>query len=62
MSYIIFVAIMIKFPQLAMFLSHLHTSDTFSLADLDPNALRRSGTYDAVPPPRTRPESFVSDP
>ncbi|RMX60043.1 hypothetical protein pdam_00004489 [Pocillopora damicornis] len=27
---------------------------------LDPNALRRSGTYDAVPIPRTRQESFVT--
>ena len=27
---------------------------------MDPNALRRSGTYDAVPTPRTRQESFVS--
>ena len=31
-----------------------------SFTGLDPNALRRSGTYDAVPIPRTRQESFVS--
>ena len=31
-----------------------------SFTGLDPNALRRSGTYDAVPTTRTRQESFVS--